>query len=107
MSGYISYFIGAMSLAFLAYLAYSYTTSPSPPPPQPKPDCSLFKNRKQCNCVEEENRGNPWCMTKDDLYETKNCDGMCKEKTGESRCTVHYRSTPKQFLYYCAPLRST
>lgn len=84
-----------------------FTPVEQPPiaPPPPPVDCTKFENRSRCSCLEQKNKNNPWCKTADELYDNKNCDGKCQERTGASRCALHFRSTPKQFLYYCARLK--
>jgi hypothetical protein len=78
---------------------------PIAPPPPPPVDCTKFENRNRCSCLEHKNKNNPWCKTADELYDNKNCDGKCQERTGASRCALHFRSSPNQFLYYCARLK--
>jgi hypothetical protein len=70
-------------------------------------DCTNFENRKdaKCSCFNAENKENVWCMTQDELFSSKTCDGMCKERTGESRCSLHFRSSPTLKMYYCARLK--
>lgn len=76
-----------------------------PPPPVEVVDCTQFINKDKCDCGTPENSKNLWCRIPDELFLERNCNRKCQEKSGASRCALHFRSPKGQRLYYCAKMK--